>query len=118
MLAAAAGLITGGRLGDRYGRRRMFLAGVAVFTLASLICGIAPNAEVLIAARFVQGAAAAALIPQELALIRTMFTDDARRARAISTYGVVVGLGVIFGLAGGGFLVHWMWRGSAGARRS
>jgi MFS family permease len=107
VLAAAAGLITGGRLGDRYGRRRVFLAGVAVFTLASLACGAAPNAAVLVAARFVQGAAAAALIPQELALIRAIFTDDARRARAISAYAVVVGLGVIFGLAGGGFLVHW-----------
>ncbi|HWM05477.1 MAG TPA: MFS transporter [Actinophytocola sp.] len=107
VLAAAAGLITGGRLGDRLGRRRVFLAGVGVFTLASLICGVAPNAELLIAARFVQGAAAAALIPQEIALIRATFLDTGQRTRAISTYGVVLGLGVIFGLAGGGFLVHW-----------
>jgi MFS family permease len=107
VLAAAAGLITGGRLGDRFGRRRVFLAGVAVFTVASLVCGMAPDATVLIAARFLQGAAAAALIPQEIALIRATFLDTAQRARAISAYGVVVGLGVIFGLAGGGFLVHW-----------
>ncbi|MFB7898720.1 MFS transporter [Streptomyces xiamenensis] len=106
VLAAAAGLITGGRLGDRFGRRRIFLWGVALFTVASLACGIAPNAETLIAARFVQGAAAALLIPQELALIRTMFDDDNRRARAISAYGAVVGLGTIAGIAGGGLLVH------------
>lgn len=107
VLAAAAGLVTGGRLGDRFGRRRVFLAGVTVFTLASLVCGVAPNPEVLIAARFVQGAAAAALIPQELALIRSIFLDETRRTRAMSLYGVALGLGVIFGLAGGGLLVHW-----------
>jgi len=107
VLAAAAGLVTGGRLGDRFGRRRVFLAGVAVFTLASLVCGLAPSPEVLIVARFVQGAAAAALIPQELALIRTIFLDETRRTRAMSLYGVALGLGVIFGLAGGGLLVHW-----------
>lgn len=107
VLACAAGLITGGRLGDRYGRRRVFLLGVAVFTLASLACGLAPNAAVLIVARFVQGVGAAALIPQELALVRTIFLDTGQRARAIRYYGVVLGLGVIFGLAGGGLLVHW-----------
>ncbi|MFI9386753.1 MFS transporter [Kutzneria sp. NPDC052558] len=107
VLACAAGLITGGRLGDRHGRRRVFLVGVAVFTLASLACGLAPTAPVLIAARFVQGIGAAALIPQELALVRSIFLDDGQRARAIRWYGVVLGFGVIFGLAGGGLLVHW-----------
>ncbi|MCG8914474.1 MFS transporter [Actinokineospora sp. PR83] len=106
VLACAAGMITGGRLGDRYGRRRVFLLGVAAFTLASLVCGTAPDAEVLIAARFAQGLAAAALVPQELALVRSTFLDEAQRAKAIGAYGVVLGLGVIFGLAGGGFLVH------------
>ncbi|EWM19074.1 MFS transporter [Kutzneria sp. 744] len=107
VLACAAGLITGGRLGDRHGRRRVFLLGVAVFTLASLVCGLAPTAPTLIAARFAQGIGAAALIPQELALIRGIFLDDAQRAKAIRWYGVVLGFGVIFGLAGGGLLVHW-----------
>jgi MFS family permease len=107
VLAAAAGLITGGRLGDRFGRRVMFLAGAGGFTLASLVCGAAPTVEVLIGARFVQGAAAAVLIPQELALVRAIFTDAAQRARALSGYGVALGLGVISGLAGGGLLVHW-----------
>lgn len=107
VLACAAGLATGGRLGDRYGRRKVFLAGIAVFTVASLLCGLAPSAEVLIAMRFIQGAAAAALVPQELALIRSICLDETRLNRAISLYGVVLGLGVICGLAGGGFLVHW-----------
>lgn len=107
VLAAAAGLVTGSRLGDQYGRRRVFLIGVATFTLASLVCGAAPHPEVLVAARFVQGAAAALLIPQELALVRATFLDERQRATAISAYGVVVGLGVIAGLAGGGLVVHW-----------
>ena len=106
VLACAAGLAIGGRLGDRYGRRRVFLIGITAFTLASLACGLAPNAEFLIATRFLQGAAAAVLVPQELALIRSMFPNDQRHARAISLYGVVLGLGVICGLAGGGLLVH------------
>lgn len=106
VLACAAGLITGGRLGDRYGRRRVFLIGVALFTAASLACGLATGPGFLIAVRFVQGAAAAALVPQELALIRAIFLDEAERVRAIGVYGVVVGLGVICGLAGGGLLVH------------
>ncbi len=106
VLACAAGLTIGGSIGDRYGRRRAFLTGIAVFTLASLACGLAPNAEFLIATRFLQGAAAAVLVPQELALIRSMYSDDKRHAHAISLYGVVLGLGVICGLAGGGLLVH------------
>lgn len=107
VLACAAGLVTGGRIGDRWGRRRTFLAGVAVFTLASLLCGLAPNAEVLVAMRCVQGLAAAVLVPQELALIHALFPKQAHRARAIGWYSVVVGLGVIAGLGGGGLLVHW-----------
>lgn len=107
VLACAAGLVTGGRLGDRWGRRRTFLAGIAVFTTASLLCGLAPSPEVLIAMRCLQGLAAAVLVPQELALIHGMFPERAQRARAIGWYGVAMGLGVIAGLGGGGFLVHW-----------
>ncbi|MFD4636034.1 MFS transporter [Lentzea sp. NPDC058436] len=107
VLACASGLVMGGRIGDRWGRRRTFLAGVAVFTLASLLCGLAPNAEVLIAMRCVQGLAAAVLVPQELALIQTLFREESQRTRAIGWYSVVVGLGVIAGLGGGGLLVHW-----------
>ncbi|MCP3804811.1 MFS transporter [Allokutzneria sp. A3M-2-11 16] len=110
VIAAAAGLITGARLGDRYGRRRVFLVGVAGFTAASAVCGLAPTAELLIAARFAQGAAASLLLPQLLALIRSMFLDETERARAIGWYGVVIGLGVISGLAGGGLVTRLDWR--------
>ncbi|WP_189213112.1 MFS transporter [Actinokineospora fastidiosa] len=105
VFACAAGLVTGGRLGDRFGRRRVFLAGVGAFTVASLCCGLATSAEVLILCRFLQGACAAALIPQELAIIQATFHDARQRGRAFGAYGVALGLGVIAGIAGGGVLV-------------
>jgi MFS family permease len=97
-------LITGARMGDLYGRRRMFLAGVAIFTLASLICGIAPSIEVLIAARFVQGAGAAAMMPQIMSVIQVRF-DGAARARALSAYTAVLSSGFVAGQVIGGVLV-------------
>ena len=104
-LALAAGLITGGRLGDLHGRRRLYAIGLGLFTLASAACGLAPNAGVLIAARGVQGVAAALLMPQVLAIINTVYTGG-RRVRAFSAYGVVVGLGAVFGQLVGGLLIH------------
>ena len=97
-------LITGARMGDLYGRRRMFLAGVAVFTTASLICGIAPGIGVLIAARFVQGAGAAAMMPQIMSVIQVRF-DGAARARALSAYTAVLSSGFVAGQVIGGVLV-------------
>jgi hypothetical protein len=97
-------LITGARMGDLYGRRRMFLAGVAVFTLASLACGIAPGIGVLIAARFVQGAGAAAMMPQIMSVIQVRF-DGAARARALSAYTAVLSSGFVAGQVIGGVLV-------------
>ena len=97
-------LITGARMGDLYGRRRMFLAGVAVFTAASLICGIAPGIGVLIAARFVQGAGAAAMMPQIMSVIQVRF-DGAARARALSAYTAVLSSGFVAGQVIGGVLV-------------
>src|SRR5450755_2200565 len=76
-------LVTGARLGDLLGHRRIFLAGLAAFTLASLGCGLAGSTGLLVAMRFVQGAAAAAMIPQVLSLIQRTFTRAAR-ARAMS----------------------------------
>jgi MFS family permease/uncharacterized membrane protein len=104
VLAFAAVLITGARLGDRFGRRRVFLVGVAGFTAASLLCGLAGSGSTLVVARFVQGAAAALMAPQVLAIMRATFTDPVERARAVGRYGVVVGLGVVAGVAGGGIL--------------
>ena len=97
-------LITGARMGDLYGRRRMFLAGVAVFTVASLTCGIAPSVGVLIAARFVQGAGAAAMMPQIMSVIQVRF-DGAARARALSAYTAVLSSGFVAGQVIGGVLV-------------
>ena len=97
-------LITGARLGDLYGRRRMFLTGVAVFTMASLACGIAPGIGVLIGARFVQGAGAAAMMPQIMSVIQVRF-DGAARARALSAYTAVLSSGFVAGQVLGGVLV-------------
>jgi MFS family permease len=97
-------LITGARLGELYGRRRVFMAGVAVFTVASLTCGIAPGVGVLIGARFVQGAGAAAMMPQIMSVIQLRF-DGAARARALSAYTAVLSSGFVAGQVIGGVLV-------------
>jgi MFS family permease len=97
-------LVTGARLGDILGHRRMFLAGLAVFTLASLGCGLATSTGVLIALRFVQGAGAATMIPQVLSLIQRSFTGPAR-ARAMRLYAAVLAGGAVAGQIVGGLLV-------------
>jgi EmrB/QacA subfamily drug resistance transporter len=109
-LAFAVLLVTGGRLGDIVGRRRLFRVGVAVFALASVLCAVAPSAGAVIAFRAVQGAAAAAVVPQTLGLIRAMYTG-AGLARALSTIGPVMGLAAVAGpLVGGALVDGWSWR--------
>jgi MFS family permease len=103
-IAYAMLLITGARLGDRYGRRRAYLAGVLTFTAASLACALAPDSQLLWAARFVQGAGAAALVPQVFSLIQLRFTGPAR-ARALSAYAAVLSAGAVAGLVLGGVVV-------------
>lgn len=98
-------LITGGRLGDLYGRRRLFIIGMAGFTFASLLCGIAPTIETLIAARVVQGLAAAFLFPQVYASIRVNFSGNDSK-RAFGFLGMTLGLAAITGQVLGGFLVE------------
>ena len=97
-------LITGARLGDLLGRRRMFMLGIGGFTLASLACGLAPDVGVLIAARFVQGAGAAAMMPQIMTVIQLRFSGPAR-ARALSAYTAVLSSGFVAGQVVGGVLV-------------
>jgi MFS family permease len=97
-------LITGARLGDLYGRRRLFLLGTALFTLASLTCGLAPGIAVLIAARFVQGAGAAAMMPQIMSVIQVRF-DGPARVKALSAYTAVLSSGFVAGQVVGGVLV-------------
>ena len=97
-------LVTGARLGDLLGHRHMFLAGLALFTLASLGCGLAPSTGLLITLRFVQGVGAAIMIPQVLSLIQRTFTG-ASRARAMSAYSAVLAGGVVVGQIAGGLLI-------------
>lgn len=105
-LTFAVLLLMTGRLGDRYGRRRMFTAGVALFTAASLACGLAPNADALVAARFVQGGGAAMISPSVLALIGVLYAEAAARARAIGIYATVMGVAAAGGQLVGGVLLH------------
>jgi MFS family permease len=97
-------LVTGARLGDIAGHRRVFLAGLVVFTLASLGCGLATSAGFLIALRFVQGVGAALMIPQVLSLIQRTHTGPAR-ARAMSRYAAVLAGGAVVGQLAGGLLI-------------
>ncbi|MEV5382693.1 MFS transporter [Streptomyces sp. NPDC052721] len=103
-VAYAVLLVLGGRLGDLFGRRRLFLAGMAAFGLTSLACGLAPGAWSLVAARVAQGASAAAMLPQVLATIQSA-TSGARRAKAMSLYGATAGLSMVAGQILGGVLV-------------
>lgn len=104
-LALAAGLITGGRLGDIHGLRRLFMIGLALFTLASAACGLAPSTEILIAARLAQGLAAALMMPQVLAIVGLAY-HGADRMRAFAVYGTVLGLGSVCGQLIGGLLIE------------
>src|ERR1700722_4939872 len=104
-IAYAVLLITGARLGDILGHRRMFLAGIGLFTLASLGCGLAPSAGALVALRFLQGAGAAAMIPQVLSLIQRTYTAPGPRARAMTLYATIISGGAVLGQVLGGLLV-------------
>ncbi|MEO6897729.1 MAG: MFS transporter [Caldimonas sp.] len=104
-LAIAATLITGGRLGDMHGRRRLFVVGVALFTLASAACGLAPTAGLLVAARVGQGVAGALLQPQVLAMLGVLY-EGGERAKAFAAYGLALGLGAAGGQLIGGVLIH------------
>ncbi|MCX4593244.1 MULTISPECIES: MFS transporter [Streptomyces] len=97
-------LVLGGRFGDRFGRRRLIQIGIAGFTIASLICGFAPNIEMLVAARVLQGAAAALLLPQVLSTIQAALEEPAK-TRAISYYGAIGGLSAAVGQLLGGMFV-------------
>ncbi|MGI5340689.1 MFS transporter [Streptomyces sp. CA-181903] len=104
-LAYACGLITAGRLGDLFGRRRLYASGLLLFTVASLGCGTAPNASALVAARVAQGVGAAVLSPQVLTILGVTYAGPAR-ARAFTAYGMVLASGSIGGQLIGGALVQ------------
>ncbi|HTJ23459.1 MAG TPA: MFS transporter [Gemmatimonadaceae bacterium] len=109
-LTLSALLLTGGSLGDLYGRRRVFSLGVIVFAAASLWCGMSPSIEQLIAARALQGVGGALLVPGSLALISASFSSEAR-GRAIGTWSAVTSITTALGPVLGGWLVqHLSWR--------
>ena len=111
LLANTVPLLLTGRLGDRFGPRRVLLAGLVVFTAASLWCGLSTTPGMLIAARAVQGLGAAAMAPQTLTFITHLFPPDQRRA-PIAVWGAVAGVAVITGPVLGGLIVQqagWQW---------
>lgn len=111
-LAFGGLLLLGGRLGDVFGRRRMFEAGIAVFTLASLAGGLAQSAEMLVLSRAAQGVGAALAAPGVLALLTTSAPDETARNRALALFGAVSSGGMSIGLLLGGFLTDvgsWRW---------
>lgn len=97
-------LVVGGRIGDAVGRRRLFMLGMAGFTVTSLACGVAPTAALLVGARVLQGASAAMMLPQVLSTIQAT-TEGDRRAKALGLYGATGGLGTVAGQVLGGVLV-------------
>ncbi|MFI8079789.1 MFS transporter [Kitasatospora sp. NPDC086009] len=105
-LAFAIGLITGGRLGDIYGRKRLFLIGIGGFTVASALCGLATGAEMLVATRILQGGTAALMVPQVLSIIHASFPAE-ERGKVFGLFGAVVGLGAVSGPLIGALLTEW-----------
>ncbi|MEV8568260.1 MFS transporter [Streptomyces sp. NPDC051322] len=105
-LAFAAGLITGGRLGDIHGRKRLFLIGIAGFTLASALCGFAADPEMLVASRILQGGMAAMMVPQVLSIVHATFPAE-ERGKVFGLFGAVVGLGAVTGPLLGALLTEW-----------
>ncbi|KRV48202.1 MFS transporter [Wenjunlia vitaminophila] len=103
--AYAGGMITGGRLGDMYGHRRLFVIGVLGFAFASLLCGVTANPEQLVAARLAQGLTGALMAPQVLAVVTADF-PDALKPKAMAGYGVAAGLGSIAGQVLGGAMIE------------
>lgn len=109
-IALAAALVPAGRMADRYGRRRVFLIGLVAFTLASVLCAVAPSAGLLVAFRVIQALGAAALVPASLALVLSVF-PPARVPVAVAVWGAIAALAAAVGPTAGALLVEaWDWR--------
>jgi EmrB/QacA subfamily drug resistance transporter len=105
-------LLLGARIGDIFGRRKMFVLGLAMFGVASLVVGVAHTAEILILGRVLQGVGAAVLAPSTLALLSTNFPEQPARGRALAIYGSITGIGTSLGLVLGGWIANafdWRW---------
>src|SRR6476619_6670593 len=104
-ISTAVLLVTGGRLGDQFGRRRVFAIGMTVFVLTSAACALAPDPAVLVTARILQGVGAALMAPNILSILGVIYSGPAR-VRAISVYGMVMGLAAVSGRLIGGVLIR------------
>jgi MFS family permease len=105
-------LLLFGRLGDRMGRRRLFIVGLIVFLAGSVLAGVATQAWVLLGGRIIQGLGAAAFVPSSLSLLIANFAAGSARSRALAAYGAMAGLGFVVGMVGGGLiteLLGWRW---------
>ncbi|MDP9077758.1 MAG: MFS transporter [Bacteroidota bacterium] len=113
LLGYAAFLITGGRAGDHFGRKRVFFWGMLCFTLASCLCGLSQNALQLNITRFFQGISASFMVPQTIAYIQILFVRAEERAKAIGFFGITLGIASILGQILGGYLsgTHWLIEG-------
>ncbi|MGV9673260.1 DHA2 family efflux MFS transporter permease subunit [Gordonia sp. NPDC003504] len=110
VLAFGGLMLLGGRLGDTFGRKRMFIVGVTAFTLTSLLCGVAWNEASLIVGRALQGASAAVAAPTAMALVATTFAPGKPRSQAFAIYAAMTGVGSVAGLILGGVLTEMSWR--------
>jgi EmrB/QacA subfamily drug resistance transporter len=111
-IACTTVLMAAGTLGDRFGRKRLFLISLSLFGITSLMCGWAQSAAVLIASRFLQGLAGGAMLTSQIAVLSHQFPEGRGRARAFSTWGIVFGIGLGFGPIIGGAIVavsNWRW---------
>lgn len=115
LIGFASFLITGGRLGDLYGRKKIFMIGLIFFMLSSVACGISSGAILLVVARFIQGISAALMSPQVLSMIQILFSGHEERTKAMGWYGITIGLGTISGQFLGGYfssvtIMEEFWR--------
>ncbi len=113
LLGYAAFLITGGRAGDQFGRKKVFFWGMLFFTLASCLCGLSVTPVQLNVTRFLQGMSASLMVPQTIAFIQVLFTEKEERAKAIGLFGITVGFAAVIGQVLGGYLsdTHWAIEG-------
>lgn len=103
LIGFASFLITGGRLGDLYGRKKLFISGLLLFMISSITCGLSTNSLFLIISRFLQGFSAALMSPQVLSMIQILFPEHQERTKAMSWYGITIGIGTILGQFLGGY---------------
>src|ERR1700753_1175347 len=103
LLGYAAFLITGGRAGDHFGRKKVFFWGMLAFTVASCLCGLSMNPLQLNITRFFQGVSASFMVPQTIAFIQIIFTDPEERAKAIGMFGITLGIASVTGQVLGGY---------------